>query len=416
MSSPSEVKLRDSCGSCAASKVRCSKEKPTCNRCMERGIQCQYTIKQRTGRKFRRRDPISDNREDATSSQTVTPMSSTSPFFPELDPTAGLSLFDSSLGTLNANADLFTSFDSFKAPPSTTNSISLPVNPYQNLLGYPSTCPDNNQSYAVDSCAIDEANDSFQSCEGFLSASREMGPNDEESGLASPLTSSFPTVQPSPLLGVAGNTTDSQQSDSLEAALRLMQQLSCGEDHLLRASLTANGHNHQAAKPLQLQMLIDKNKKAMEAVRSTLQTTCSQDGYLLVVVCLVVSKVVSTYASAVRIPCARESDRRRPSASASSSTLSEKNKNPIAAPQVLDELYRVQASIDQLGAKMQLWAKRNLASGSEAFPIGNNISHTTTPVGFPFSATVLTQLYTGLRKRLSTLSLELIDELKRYWA
>ncbi len=406
-----QQKLRDSCESCAASKVRCSKEKPTCNRCAERGVKCQYSVQQRTGRKFRRRESINDNMKDATSSQTITPLSSTSPFFPELDTAAGLSLFDSSFGALDASTILFTSSDAFKASHIPTDSLSLPNIPSQNLLSHPNICPDHTQSYAAGNCALDEANVSFQSCENFLSASSETGPNGEEFGLASP-TCSFPTVQLSPQLGAARNVTGCQQPDSLETALRLMRQLSCEEGHLFLASLTTTGHDHQGTELPQLPIVIDKNKKAMEAVRSTLQTTCSQDGYLLVVVCLVVSKVLSTYASAVRISCALENDRRRSSASAPS-TLPE-NKDPIAAQWVLDELYQVQASMDQLGAKMQLWAKRNRTSGSEAFPIGNDTSHTTM-AGFPFSATVLNQLYTEVRKRLSTLSLELIDELKRYW-
>ena len=411
MPPPSGVKLRDSCESCAASKVRCSREKPTCNRCAERGITCQYSLKQRTGRKFRRGDSINDNVMDATSSQTITPLSSTSPLFPELDTAAGLSLFDLSYGALDASTNLYTSVDGFNASPITNDSLSLPVTPYQNLLSHPNICPDHTQSYAAGNCALNEANVSLQSCESFLSASSETAPEGEEFELASS-TCSFPTVQLSPQMGAARNVTGSQQPDSLETALRLMRQLSCGEDHLLLASLNTTGRDHQATEPPQLQIVIDKNKKAMEAVRSTLQTTCSQDGYLLIVVCLVVSKVLSTYASAVRISCARENDRRRSSASASS-TLSE-NKDPIAAQRVLDELYQVQASMDQLGAKMQLWAKRNRTSGSEAFPTGNDTSHTTV-AGFPFSATVLNQLYTELRKRLSTLSLESIDELKRYW-
>ncbi|KAH6649444.1 aflatoxin regulatory protein-domain-containing protein [Chaetomium tenue] len=43
-------KLRDSCTDCASSKVRCSKEKPTCARCARRGVACIYMVSRRTGR------------------------------------------------------------------------------------------------------------------------------------------------------------------------------------------------------------------------------------------------------------------------------------------------------------------------------------------------------------------------------
>ena len=44
------IKLRNSCRSCANSKVRCNKGKPTCSRCAARGIDCQYLQSKRPGR------------------------------------------------------------------------------------------------------------------------------------------------------------------------------------------------------------------------------------------------------------------------------------------------------------------------------------------------------------------------------
>lgn len=43
-------KLRDSCTDCANSKVKCSKEKPTCARCARREVTCTYTVSRRSGR------------------------------------------------------------------------------------------------------------------------------------------------------------------------------------------------------------------------------------------------------------------------------------------------------------------------------------------------------------------------------
>ena len=44
-------RLKDSCNSCAASKVKCSKNKPVCTGCEDRGISCQYVPSQRSGRR-----------------------------------------------------------------------------------------------------------------------------------------------------------------------------------------------------------------------------------------------------------------------------------------------------------------------------------------------------------------------------
>ncbi|PSR80485.1 hypothetical protein BD289DRAFT_484952 [Coniella lustricola] len=47
-------KLRNSCHSCAVSKVKCPKEKPACSKCESRGIPCQYFLARRPGRRVDR--------------------------------------------------------------------------------------------------------------------------------------------------------------------------------------------------------------------------------------------------------------------------------------------------------------------------------------------------------------------------
>lgn len=47
----STSKLRDSCQSCALSKIKCPKEKPICSRCESRQMECQYFLTKRPGRK-----------------------------------------------------------------------------------------------------------------------------------------------------------------------------------------------------------------------------------------------------------------------------------------------------------------------------------------------------------------------------
>lgn len=46
----SGLKLRDCCQSCARSKVKCTKEKPSCARCDAKGIACRYLQSKRPGR------------------------------------------------------------------------------------------------------------------------------------------------------------------------------------------------------------------------------------------------------------------------------------------------------------------------------------------------------------------------------
>nr|POE79963.1 geodin cluster transcription factor [Quercus suber] len=45
-------KLKESCNECGYAKVKCSKEKPQCSRCKERGLSCGYDFSSRAGRRL----------------------------------------------------------------------------------------------------------------------------------------------------------------------------------------------------------------------------------------------------------------------------------------------------------------------------------------------------------------------------
>ena len=50
---PKHVKLRESCDSCLIAKVKCSKARPVCARCLSNGAACGYSPSSRAGRKNR---------------------------------------------------------------------------------------------------------------------------------------------------------------------------------------------------------------------------------------------------------------------------------------------------------------------------------------------------------------------------
>ncbi|KAH8807199.1 hypothetical protein F5884DRAFT_832995 [Xylogone sp. PMI_703] len=51
-----QVKIRNSCDACQASKIKCGQEKPNCYRCATRGRHCRYSISKRRGRPRRNTD------------------------------------------------------------------------------------------------------------------------------------------------------------------------------------------------------------------------------------------------------------------------------------------------------------------------------------------------------------------------
>ena len=89
------------------------------------------------------------------------------------------------------------------------------------------------------------------------------------------------------------------------------------------------------------------------------------------------------------------------SSSSGSSTNSSRTdgSRPQRVQMVLGELYHVQSLMDTFSARIDTCVARNHKSLTWS----------------PFSVAVLNSLDTELRKRLSTLSLELIDRLKQHW-
>lgn len=68
-------RLRDSCQACAASKVKCPKEKPSCSRCESRGIPCQYFFIKPPGR---RRDKDKSKAKNTAAAAAATKSNSSS--------------------------------------------------------------------------------------------------------------------------------------------------------------------------------------------------------------------------------------------------------------------------------------------------------------------------------------------------
>ncbi|PSN61578.1 hypothetical protein BS50DRAFT_504391, partial [Corynespora cassiicola Philippines] len=47
---PRAPKVRQSCDTCQASKIRCGQERPSCRRCVKYNIDCVYSVSRRAGR------------------------------------------------------------------------------------------------------------------------------------------------------------------------------------------------------------------------------------------------------------------------------------------------------------------------------------------------------------------------------
>ncbi|SLM36605.1 c6 transcription factor [Lasallia pustulata] len=171
-----------------------------------------------------------------------------------------------------------------------------------------------------------------------------------------------------------------------------------------------------------IQAVIARNEATIEAVSAMLKCSCSQDGYLLAVMSLMIFKVLGWYAAVAR----KTPSLQGPQAcrSRQSSPPEQVPQNPtvvgsycldgadsarMAAQLVLSELHRVRRLVDQLSSKLKVQAAEKGRGGAET-PESLDLDNEMT---LPLSAVMYDQLDVDLRKRLKALSWEMIDRLRK---
>lgn len=65
------VKLRESCDSCLQAKVKCSKSRPLCSRCLANGAPCDYSPSSRSGKRNRSSNTASKNSVNTNKESTI---------------------------------------------------------------------------------------------------------------------------------------------------------------------------------------------------------------------------------------------------------------------------------------------------------------------------------------------------------
>ncbi len=426
---PLAPKLRDSCHACAASKVKCNKEKPTCARCGKRGLRCEYFATKRAGRKHDSRSsntkrvtqplPESSSSNCSESGHLILP----NPIHPS--PRLQTSSYPDIAPDFFSPADptwssmLTTDFDDFPASP-LSFSVLETVDP---------------DSSAQPHFDLQGVNDGWLDFDG---AAEFFIPEDTFSVIEDSI-SEPPTVakQLSPPISHASTNSDAQHfqafcSESscrcMIRALDLMKQL-LPNDLTACARLRTQG-NEKAAPTIHT--LVAENEQTIEAVNKMLQCSCSQDGYLLAIMSLIVFKVLGWYAAAARDtpeinegqnPRKSSPDQRRLSSRHSEHVLQPptvvgcyrddgEDQRRMAAQLVLSELHRVQWLVNQLSQRLQAHRMSNGAVDTPNSAAGGQGTLPDPELTSPFSSPMLDQLETDLRKRLRALSLDVVDMLR----
>jgi hypothetical protein len=425
MSEP--VKLRNSCHTCAFSKLKCSGEKPACARCVKRGIDCEYVAAKRGGRKPSKKFSIDEPKGYeglTTTTRThlrdayvpsrnvgdgVSPShTAVTPFGrPTVAAKSLLALHSSSTTSeVNATAPHLHGTYALGSPLIHSDNITS-TNFFEDLLSNPGlssastiadsdisdyfSAPHDTDLFDHDFMPVDLDNnaytlerltDSFAPIEDAVSdlfADFAPGSTPRATVKQSNDLWDFQTTPERPLL----------MHSCLIRALGLMEQLSHPTNTDASSSATS------------ITCIVAHNGTIAEALGHMLECTCSQDEYLLAILSLILLKMLGMYTQGVRSQATSET-----AAAASFARTSERNEHEMcarkAAQLVLSELHRVRRLIEQVSAKFTLQLstadRRDAPSPGVSAPA--------------FSAALHDQFGASLMERLRVLSLEMIDCLR----
>lgn len=455
---PKAPKLRDSCDACASSKVKCPKDKPVCSRCARRGITCEYVATRRGERRHNRR---SVNTQSTASSRNsgvagngrlvdvgsysdavISPSILNDWTMADVDSTFASPISLSIPGFYDSSHDLLGHDSLFPVFDSTSSNV-------QDVLDTlfptpPSTLKD----------AIPEAPTiSIQPNTRDLISTTGSSNTTLQTLSDIPYAQSHPTAAEPPSCGC------------LAQALGIMNRLFPETTGCITSQST---DNKAMPTPPTMQAVLAKNEEAIDAVTAIMRCSCTQDGYLLVVVSLIVFKVMSWYAAAARqeppqpgieasstctsspsltgasllentvqqdsslhnsresshTPLTQHSLQQEHSGISRSGSVHLEQVIPgpvvigsycidgqdsahMAAQLVLSELHRVQRLVKQLEEKLKAQAD-NYSRQRSVKDLDAGL-----PMILPFSADMLHQFVLDLKKRLRELSAEIMGRLRR---
>lgn len=430
---PDRPKLRSSCHTCATSKLKCSQDKPTCSRCAKRGLTCEYVAAKQGGRKPNGQSSSNNNRGHNVSKPAKNPNahayspsqsnwfapSSSNPSTDSLrspgnvhhSPRTNIS------GSSDMLQDLFSPMDQTQSSTPTDTGTGLDEF-FNSPISFSTDLSDVNIFGAADffSTTIDSNSTSSESFSDafpvFEDAVSEL--------LAQSIPSSTPPNPTFPTKEVH-NYQEVRAAESpcscLVQALGFMKQLFPLPSNACTTWAT-QGLDKASAIPT-IQAVITRNEATIEAVSTMLKCSCSQDGYLLSVMSLIIFKVLGWYAAVARktssLHCAQacyspfEPALHNPTI-VGSYCLDGADSDRMAAQLVLTELHRVRRLVDQLSSKLKVQAAVKKGSGGLETPESTDLDN---EMALPLSAVMYDQLDSDLRNRLRALSCDMLDRLRR---
>jgi hypothetical protein len=408
--SPSRApKLRDSCDACAVAKIRCNRRKPTCTRCEKRRLLCEYKATKRAGR------PSQASKKSAGKGIRAQ--------------------YDAQQNGTPHGPVVISTHNPHKTAPSQEDFLSSPgaieLFPEQHMAMYEEPflnrllSTDQTTTYLPTTKLLTTSNHEF---EEFFASLKPL-PELEESrpgvlshGLNGPHCAEFmiesgvsTTLMSEGMLSISEDAWPEMQihpgdlasiSRPVETGLAASVDLPCCcliiaqsflHELVPKTSKTRLEKGKQMSElarslfPL-IRTVIADNQRVVDGMDTILQCPCSQDGYLLTVLSIVIFKALDWYESAAQAALrVAVADGYMSRQSVGTWLVSGEDAGRVAAKMVHGELYRIQRLVNVLSARFN----GHRVSGKE----GN----------WPFSMIIFYQLEVDLRWRLRMVSSKLID-------
>ncbi|KAL4815790.1 hypothetical protein BDW67DRAFT_185509 [Aspergillus spinulosporus] len=384
---PAGLKLRDSCNRCAASKIKCSKEKPTCARCARQGRPCEYFATKRAGRKpgSRVSHPITPpETQEGLTATTTAPTVAASPWSladPDILPSTDSypDFFSEAPSIENSTIPTSASLDFHLADfPSSTVALSILDLPDDNNFCDPGDLDNFNHSH------LHQLPHSTTPAIPHHQSSAHQGPPVPVRP-PPPLQSELPEFRPATVDGL-----------SLEQGYRLARALKL---------LTDPPFPSGGRRVSDVQSIMAENEQTAQAVSEVLHGEQGNNAYLIAVLSVVMLKVLARYAAVLRDGAISNDE--GPGIQLNI-PLGEENRDHKMRQQVLGQLHRVQRLVNILSQRFRAHGGRDTSTpDADCTAVVRGIESL-----LPFPDFMLEQFETDLRKRLRILSAEIVDMLR----
>ncbi|KAF4211963.1 hypothetical protein CNMCM8980_001723 [Aspergillus fumigatiaffinis] len=435
--SPTGPKLRDSCNSCAASKIKCTKEKPRCARCAKRNVVCEYLESKRARRKqgtrTRNRDAISlitQASPPTTSSTTPSPCEAemlatqviTHPSPKQHHPVSYADIFSwtpSLADTATATPTVLNcNFDDFLASPTLIS-----------MLGMPDT--GDLAANLADFCHRKDA--------GHAPGVLNLAPSNASAGVETTVDPPQESSTHQISIPEAPNTESACCSMSRTLGLLTYFPTSAPASR----HTTAQGSPCPGESPT-IQSVVARNATIVQTLNDILHCGCSEDGYLLAILSVVILKALGCYAAIVRqlssfdtnspfwdAPMTMTDSLTDSHSSPSHSDQAQRvppggtaplgyggereEQTRMAAQEILSQLHLVQRLVNTISHRFTLYGERE-GNTSWAPSTVSNDNCADLPscmeILYPFHNSLFEQIEGKVRKRLRNLSAEILDILR----